>query len=174
MQNTSKKQDWMRMKKLILKERKLKKKGKWLEANHFGYNVTIPRIPIIPEGYPFKFKRVQFPVKLSFVMTIGQTLKHCGLYLENECFSHGQFYVGVSRVGSQKNLKIYAPENKTVNIVYQEILQDWMDTPSSHCCCLLWIGEYLLHDWRNMKYICLLYNLIIIRSRFSVNRHLEF
>ena len=54
----------------------------------------------------------------------GQTLKHCGLYLENECFSHGQFYVGVSRVGSQKNLKIYAPENKTVNIVYQEILQD--------------------------------------------------
>jgi hypothetical protein len=31
-----------------------------------------------------------------------------------------------------------------------------------------------LHDWRNMKYICLLYNLIIIRSRFSVNRHLEF
>ena len=64
----------------------------------------------------------------------GQTLKHCGLYLENECFSHGQFYVGVSRVGSQKNLKIYAPENKTVNIVYQEILQDCMDTTSSHCC----------------------------------------
>ena len=31
-----------------------------------------------------------------------------------------------------------------------------------------------LTDWRNMKYICLLYNLIIIRSRFSVNRHLEF
>ena len=53
-----------------------------------------------------------------------KTLKHCGLYLENECFSHGQFYVGVSRVGSQKNLKIYAPENKTINIVYQEILQD--------------------------------------------------
>jgi len=89
---------------------------------------TYSQRPIIPEGYPFKFKRVQFPVKLSFVMTInksqGQTLKHCGLYLENECFSHGQFYVGVSRVGSQKNLKIYAPENKTVNIVYQEILQD--------------------------------------------------
>ena len=103
-------------------------RGKIISGEHIGYNVTIPRIPIIPEGYPFKFKRVQFPVKLSFVMTInksqGQTLKHCGLYLENECFSHGQFYVGVSRVGSQKNLKIYAPENKTVNIVYQEILQD--------------------------------------------------
>ena len=54
----------------------------------------------------------------------GQTLKHCGLYLENECFSHGQFYVGASRVGSQKNLKFYAPENKPINIVYQGILQD--------------------------------------------------
>jgi hypothetical protein len=32
--------------------------------------------------------------------------------------------VGVSRVGSQKNLKIYAQENKTINIVYQEILHD--------------------------------------------------
>ena len=42
------------------------------------------------------------------------------------------------------------------------------------CRCWIWIGEYLLHDWRNMKYICLLYSLIIIRSRFSVNRHLEF
>ena len=65
--------------------------------------------------------------KVTYGMTpfhLAAEAKHCGLYLENECFSHGQFYVGVSRVGSQKNLKIYAPENKTVNIVYQEILQD--------------------------------------------------
>ena len=85
-------------------------------------------LPIIPTRYPFQFKRIQFPVKLSFVMTInksqGQSIKHCGLYLENPCFSHGQFYVGASRVGAQKNLKIFAPENKTVNIVYQEVLGD--------------------------------------------------
>ena len=35
-----------------------------------------------------------------------------------------EFYVGASRVGAQKNLKIFAPENKTVNIVYQEVLGD--------------------------------------------------
>ena len=35
-------------------------RGKIISGEHFGDNVTIPRIPIIPEGYPFKFKRVQF------------------------------------------------------------------------------------------------------------------
>jgi ATP-dependent DNA helicase PIF1 len=103
-------------------------RGKILSGQHKGQDATIPRIPIIPTGYPFQFKRIQFPVKLSFVMTInksqGQSIKHCGLYLENPCFSHGQFYVGASRVGAQKNLKIFAPENKTVNIVYQEVLGD--------------------------------------------------
>ena len=44
--------------------------------------------------------------------------------------------VGVSRVGSQKNLKIYAQENKTINIVYQEILQD---LPLDSFCCF-WIA----------------------------------
>ena len=69
-----------------------------LSGQHKGKDATIPRIPIIPTGYPFEFKRIQFPVKLSFVMTInksqGQSIKHCGLYLENPCFSHWQFYVG--------------------------------------------------------------------------------
>ena len=33
----------------------------------------------------------------------------------------------MTRVGAQKNLKIFAPENKTVNIVYQEVLGDLQD-----------------------------------------------
>jgi hypothetical protein len=45
-----------------------------------------------------------------------------GLALDNACFSHGQFYVGCSRVGREINLKIMAPDNKTVNVVYKEIL----------------------------------------------------
>lgn len=44
-----------------------------------GESVFIPRIPMITSDYPFQFKRMQFPVKLCFVMTInkaqGQTLK---------------------------------------------------------------------------------------------------
>ncbi|CAH1099107.1 unnamed protein product [Psylliodes chrysocephalus] len=44
-----------------------------------GKSVIIPRIPINPTDLPFQFKRVQFPVKLSFAVTInkaqGQTLQ---------------------------------------------------------------------------------------------------
>ncbi|XP_061385321.1 uncharacterized protein LOC133320740 [Danaus plexippus] len=44
-----------------------------------GDNVLIPRIPIIPNNLPFNFKRLQFPLKVAFSMTInksqGQTLK---------------------------------------------------------------------------------------------------
>ena len=53
---------------------------------------------------------------------LKQCLKKVGLALDNACFSHGQFYVGCSRVGREINLKIMAPDNKTVNVVYQEIL----------------------------------------------------
>ena len=56
-------------------------------------------------------------------LIIGQILKKVGLYLESECFSDGQLYVGASRVGSEKNLKIFAPQKKTRNVVYREALQ---------------------------------------------------
>uniref|UniRef100_A0AC34FHG3 ATP-dependent DNA helicase n=1 Tax=Panagrolaimus sp. ES5 TaxID=591445 RepID=A0AC34FHG3_9BILA len=49
-----------------------------------------------------RFTRCQFPVKLSFAMTInkaqGQTLDRVGLYFrQGECFSHGQLYTAMSR-----------------------------------------------------------------------------
>ena len=76
----------------------------------------------------FTLKRLQFPVRLSFAMTInksqGQTLKIAGLDLTLPCFSHGQLYVGCSRVGSPQNLFILAPNGKTRNIVYPEALYD--------------------------------------------------
>ncbi|XP_050558894.1 uncharacterized protein LOC118275784 [Spodoptera frugiperda] len=56
--------------------------------------VLIPRIPMIPTDLPFQFKRIQFPLKPAFAMTInkaqGQTLKVAGVHLEKNCFSHGQ------------------------------------------------------------------------------------
>ena len=89
--------------------------------------VFIPRIPLIPTGLGFDFKRVQFPIQVCFAMTInksqGQTLKRVGLYLESEPFSHGQMYVGCSRVGAEKNLKVFAPEGKSRNVVYREALK---------------------------------------------------
>ena len=89
-------------------------------------HVFIPRVPIIPNKLPFSFKRLQFPVRLSFAMTInksqGQTLKKAGIDLTLPCFSHGQLYVGCSRVGTQDNLFILAPNGRSTNIVYPEAL----------------------------------------------------
>ncbi|GFU70857.1 ATP-dependent DNA helicase [Trichonephila clavipes] len=92
-----------------------------------GEDVLLPRIPMIPTDMPFEFKRLQFPVRLAFTMTInkaqGQSLQVCGLNLENPCFSHGQLYVACSRVEKPSDLFVYAPDGKTRNIVYATALQ---------------------------------------------------
>jgi ATP-dependent DNA helicase PIF1 len=92
-----------------------------------GEDVFIPRIPMVPTDMPFEFKRLQFPVRLAFAMSInkaqGQSLKVAGINLETPCFSHGQLYVACSRVGTGKNLYVFAPDAKTKNIVYQTALE---------------------------------------------------
>lgn len=63
----------------------------------------------------FTLVRYQFPVCLSFAMTInksqGQTFEKVGLYLDMPVFSHGQLYVGCSRVRKAKNLIIQLINN---------------------------------------------------------------
>ncbi|GFW46236.1 ATP-dependent DNA helicase [Trichonephila clavipes] len=90
-----------------------------------GEDVLLPHIPMIPTDMPFEFKRLQFPMRLAFAMTInkaqGQSLQVCGLNLENPCFSHGQLYAACSRVGKPSDLFVYAPDGKTRNIVCQVI-----------------------------------------------------
>ncbi|UYV80245.1 hypothetical protein LAZ67_18002138, partial [Cordylochernes scorpioides] len=53
-----------------------------LTGSFRGEEVLIPRIPIIPNDLPFKFRRLQFPVMVAFAMTInksqGQTLQVVG------------------------------------------------------------------------------------------------
>jgi ATP-dependent DNA helicase PIF1 len=98
-----------------------------LKGKYKGEDVLIPRIPMIPNDMPFNFKQLQFPVRLAFAMSInksqGQTPSVCGINLENPCFSHVQLYVACSRIGKPSTLFIYAPENKTINVVYQKALQ---------------------------------------------------
>ncbi len=103
-----------------------------LTGQHAGEVVFVPRIanqPSLDEN-PFKFTRKQFPVRLCFSMTInksqGQSVQHVGLDLRASVFTHGQFYVAVSRVTSVTNIKaIWSEEEreaKTHNIVYPEVL----------------------------------------------------
>ncbi|GFX98874.1 ATP-dependent DNA helicase [Trichonephila clavipes] len=94
----------------------------------FKGGVLIPRIPMIPTDTPFKFKRLQFPIRLAFAITINkaqsQSLELFGLDLSVDCFSHGQLYVTCSRVGKPDSLYIYANNSKTKNIVYPQVLQN--------------------------------------------------
>jgi hypothetical protein len=50
-----------------------------LNGKFKGEDILLPRIPIIPTDMPFEFKRLQFPVRLAFAMTInkaqGQSLQ---------------------------------------------------------------------------------------------------
>ncbi|XP_050337913.1 ATP-dependent DNA helicase pif1-like [Bactrocera neohumeralis] len=100
--------------------------AKIIKGKYKGEDVLIPRIPMIPTDLPFDFKRLQFPVRLAFAMTInksqGQALQVCRINLEFPCFAHGQLYVACSRVGKPTSLFIYAPQKKTKNIVYQKVL----------------------------------------------------
>jgi ATP-dependent DNA helicase PIF1 len=45
-------------------------------GQHIGKRVFIPRLPLSPSddiSLPFKFKRKQFPVRLSFTMKINKS-----------------------------------------------------------------------------------------------------
>ena len=103
-----------------------------ITGDFVGKKMFIPRVSNVPtdEQVPFKFSRRQFPVRLCFAMTInksqGQSVKYVGLDLRRPVFTHGQFYVGISRVTSVYNIKVIwedgVSEAKSKNIVYPEVL----------------------------------------------------
>jgi hypothetical protein len=91
----------------------------------------IPRIILHSgeEEMPFILSRRQFPVRLAFGMTInkaqGQSLETVGVNLTTPVFSHGQFYVAVSRGTNWRRVFILlgeGTEGKTENIVYKDVL----------------------------------------------------
>uniref|UniRef100_A0A803N8I7 DNA helicase Pif1-like 2B domain-containing protein n=2 Tax=Chenopodium quinoa TaxID=63459 RepID=A0A803N8I7_CHEQI len=99
-----------------------------------GTRVFIPRIPLITAEdakLPFEMIRKQFPVKLCFALTQGQTIPHVGIYLPTHVFSHGQLYVALSRGTSQQTTKILVTNDNiqgkdygvfTKNVIYKEVL----------------------------------------------------
>ena len=103
-----------------------------ITGSYAGQKVFIPRTNNIPteDQIAFKFNRRQFPVRVCFAMTInksqGQSVKHVGLNLTAPAFTHGQFYVAISRVTSVSNIKMIWVEKEreaqSKNIVYKEVL----------------------------------------------------
>ena len=94
--------------------------------------VAIPRLPCDGDAkdLTIDFVRQQFPVRLSFAMTInksqGQTLRRVGLDVsQSPCFSHGHLYVAMSRVCSRNDIKICLPpqgDTNLYNCVHQEVI----------------------------------------------------
>lgn len=99
-----------------------------------GTSVLIPRIALTPSdsSLPFTLSRRQFPVRPAFAMTInkaqGQTFQRVGIFLPHPCFTHGQLYVAMSRVGAAEGVTILVPDSAgrevvaTENVVYREVL----------------------------------------------------
>ncbi|XP_031116779.1 uncharacterized protein LOC116020446 [Ipomoea triloba] len=110
--------------------------AKIVGGHNAGNVVLIPRMSMTPTdtSLPFKFQRRQFPLMLSYAMTInksqGQTLTHVGLLLKKSVFVHGQLYVAASRISNPSGLKILIPNeggessNHTTNVVYHEVFNN--------------------------------------------------
>jgi hypothetical protein len=52
----------------------------------------------------------------------GWILIYCGVDMVNSCSSDGQSYVAFSRVGRSDHFYVCTPKNKTLIMVYQEVL----------------------------------------------------
>ncbi|CAK8534199.1 unnamed protein product [Lathyrus sativus] len=105
-----------------------------LIGNNIGRRAFLSRIKIktsASDGLPFVLSRKQFPVRLSFAITInksqGQTIPNVGIYLPRYVFSHGQLYVALSRGVSQTTTKVLSKEGKLegedVKLEHNEVFQ---------------------------------------------------
>ena len=107
--------------------------GKVLSGSFAGEIRLIPRIKLqsSKEDFAYIITRTQFPVRLCFAMSInksqGQSFRSIGVDLRDPVFSHGQFYVAMSRATEVRNISICYPgpglqSSRVANIVYPEVL----------------------------------------------------
>ncbi|KAL5727391.1 DNA helicase [Ranunculus cassubicifolius] len=106
-------------------------------GSYKGKTTFLHRIPLNSTAdmkLPFSLTRKQFPIRLSFALTIhksqGQTIPFVGVYLPHKVFAHGQLYVALSRGKTREHTKIMIRDShnaqrltsSTENVVYTEIL----------------------------------------------------
>jgi len=106
-----------------------------LGSDFDGREALTPRMLLRPQSatnQPCEWQRLQFPVKVSYAMTIsksqGQSLDKAGTYLWVPAFTHGMLYVAASRTGNP-DTTVFAVRNRegmeaftTKNIVFREVL----------------------------------------------------
>jgi ATP-dependent DNA helicase PIF1 len=108
--------------------------AKIITGDKRGEVVLIPRIALDCDDkeLPFTLRRLQFPVKLAFALTInksqGQSLESVGIDLTADVFGHGQLYVALSRATNFSNISILLPPpkfraRKTSNVVFKSVIQ---------------------------------------------------
>jgi hypothetical protein len=103
-----------------------------LSGTQQGRIIMLPRCSFTVtsenSGLPFQFCRVQFPIIPAYCVTIhkaqGQTLAMAGLYMDRDCFAHGQLYTALSRVGGWHNLAVLLLSNEPFlrNLVRKHVL----------------------------------------------------
>lgn len=80
---------------------------------HRGEEVFINRMELVSTDklLPVLLVRFQYPIIPAYSMTVnksqGQTLNHCGIFLNDVCFSHGQLYVALSRSRQRETTKVH-------------------------------------------------------------------
>ena len=129
-----------------------------LTGSNAGKRAFLPIIKLKTNAnsrLPFVLSRKQFPVRLSFTITInksqGKTIPNVGIYLPRHVCNHGQLYVALSRGVSQNSTKVLIKERKiegedenfTKNVVFKDIF------------FIAIITLFLLH---NMSFIHLCYD----------------
>ena len=83
-----------------------------ISGSHANTRVLIPQIKLDPNdaNIPFVLHRTQFPVRLSYSITInkaqGQTLDRVGIHLPQPCFTHGQLYVAFLRSKAMNKVRV--------------------------------------------------------------------
>ncbi|KAF1865966.1 hypothetical protein Lal_00041664 [Lupinus albus] len=110
--------------------------AKIMSGKNVGHIIYIPWMSMSPSQtpWPFKLIRRQFPIIISYAMTInksqGQSLESVGLYLPKPVFSHSQLYVAILRVKNKKGLKILIHDKdgntlkSTTNMIYKDVFQN--------------------------------------------------
>ena len=134
--------------------------GEIVTGSHIGHKVFLPRIMLSESvtKHLFTLERRQ-PIRLCYAMTInksqGQSLKGVVLYLPQPVFTHGQLYVGLSRVTTKSGLKIIQGKDQKIgrvkNIVYKEIYNGLPHSPGNP---LLFATQYTTLS-KNTKFLSL-------------------